>query len=173
MPSCWATRRASSTSATEQHPESDGPPHSLRVAPTTSWPSSTRSAAATEESTPPDIATSTRMRPVCHPDVPPDLTGHDFSGAATQRGDHPRHDGQGAVDVGPGGVVPQREADGPARQVVGHPHGGQHVARLEGATGARGPTGRADTPFAQGQQELFSFDAAQAEVEMSREDVHA
>ena len=36
MPSCWATRRASSTSATEQQPESEGPPHSLSVAPTTS-----------------------------------------------------------------------------------------------------------------------------------------
>src|ERR1700728_911891 len=66
MPSCWATRRASSTSATEQHPESDGPPHSLRVAPTTSWPASTSRAAATDESTPPDMATSTRTRAVCH-----------------------------------------------------------------------------------------------------------
>ena len=35
MPSCSATRRASSTSATEQQPESEAPPHSLRVAPTT------------------------------------------------------------------------------------------------------------------------------------------
>ena len=33
MPSCWATRRASSTSATEQQPESDGPPHNFIVAP--------------------------------------------------------------------------------------------------------------------------------------------
>ena len=31
------------------------------VTPTTSWPASTRSAAATDESTPPDIATSTRL----------------------------------------------------------------------------------------------------------------
>ena len=53
-------RRASSTSATEQQPVSLGPPHSFIVAPTTSHPSSRSSAAATDESTPPDMATSTR-----------------------------------------------------------------------------------------------------------------
>ena len=39
MSSCWATRRASSTSVTLQHPVSLSPPHSLIVTPTTSWPS--------------------------------------------------------------------------------------------------------------------------------------
>ena len=39
---------------------SEGPPHSFIVAPTTSWPASTIIAAATDESTPPHIATSTR-----------------------------------------------------------------------------------------------------------------
>ena len=58
-----ADPRASSTSATEQHPESDGPPHSFIVAPTTSWPSWSIKAAATDESTPPDMATRTRIRP--------------------------------------------------------------------------------------------------------------
>jgi hypothetical protein len=38
MPSWSATRRASETSASEQHPESPAPPHSFIVAPTTSWP---------------------------------------------------------------------------------------------------------------------------------------
>ena len=33
MPSTWATRRASSTSAAEQHPESDSPPQSRSVQP--------------------------------------------------------------------------------------------------------------------------------------------
>ncbi len=61
MSSCRATRRASSTSATEQQPLSEGPPHSLSVAPTTSWPASARMAAATEESTPPDMATRIRI----------------------------------------------------------------------------------------------------------------
>ena len=39
MSSCWATRRASSTSATLQQPVSLSPPHSRIVTPTTSWPS--------------------------------------------------------------------------------------------------------------------------------------
>ncbi len=56
MPSRSATRRASSTSATEQQPESLSPPHNFIVTPVTSCPASSRSAAATEESTPPDIA---------------------------------------------------------------------------------------------------------------------
>jgi hypothetical protein len=62
MPSRSATRRASSISATEQQPASVGLSHSRSVTPTTSWPSSTRSADATEESTPPDMAASTFIR---------------------------------------------------------------------------------------------------------------
>src|SRR5438477_11094432 len=60
MPSCCATRRASSISDTEQQPGVSGPPSQRRmVAPTTSWPCSSNSAAAIDESTPPDIATRT------------------------------------------------------------------------------------------------------------------
>ena len=61
MSSCWATRRASSTSDTLQQPVSLSPPHSRIVTPTTSWPSPASSAAATDESTPPLIATITFM----------------------------------------------------------------------------------------------------------------
>ena len=61
MPSCAATRRASSTSAALQHPESLSPPHSLSVTPVTSWPSACSTAAATDESTPPLIITRTRL----------------------------------------------------------------------------------------------------------------
>ena len=56
MPSCWATRRASSTSDTEQQPVSLSPPHSFIVTPTTSWPARCSSNAATDESTPPLMA---------------------------------------------------------------------------------------------------------------------
>ena len=63
MSSWAATRRASSESLTVQQPavgaSPEGPCHILRVAPMTSWPSSFIRAAATDESTPPDIATST------------------------------------------------------------------------------------------------------------------
>ena len=61
MSSCCATRRASSTSAIEQHPVSLSPPQSRIVMPTTSWPASINSAAATDESTPPLNAIRTFM----------------------------------------------------------------------------------------------------------------
>ena len=48
----------------------------------------------------------------------------------------------------------------PRASVVGHAHGRQHVARLEGAAGARGSPRGTDAPFAQGQQELLALDAA-------------
>src|SRR5258708_39436601 len=65
MSSSEATRRASSTALSEQHPpcfaDSSVSPrgHCCSVTPTTSWPWACRSAAATDESTPPDIATAT------------------------------------------------------------------------------------------------------------------
>src|SRR5438128_10745324 len=67
MPSSRATRRASSTASLPQHEpnrrvgSSDSfQGHTRMVTPTTSTPRSTRSAAATDESTPPDIPTTTR-----------------------------------------------------------------------------------------------------------------
>src|SRR6185503_5377281 len=57
------TRRASFTESREQQGRSGRSPSwqkSFIVAPTTSYPCSTSIAAATDESTPPDIATSTR-----------------------------------------------------------------------------------------------------------------
>src|SRR6266852_4489921 len=63
-----ATRRASSTAEREQQPpwRADSSVsrrgHCCRVTPTTSWPCACRSAAATEESTPPDIATAILKR---------------------------------------------------------------------------------------------------------------
>src|SRR5437868_12052166 len=66
MPSRVATRRASSTASREQHPWclsksraaiSFG--HNCSVTPKTSWPSSRIIAAATDESTPPLMATAT------------------------------------------------------------------------------------------------------------------
>ena len=52
--------RLSSTSDTEQQPRSPLPPHSFMVTPTTWCPASASRAAARDESTPPDMATSTR-----------------------------------------------------------------------------------------------------------------
>ncbi len=67
MSSCWATRRASSTSATQQQPVSLSPPHSRIVTPSTSWPWSSSTAAATDESTPPLIASRTFTSPPTSP----------------------------------------------------------------------------------------------------------
>src|SRR5260370_16992373 len=62
MPSTDATRRASSTAFREQHPpwraasSESSRGHCWSVTPTTSWPCACSNAAATDESTPPDIA---------------------------------------------------------------------------------------------------------------------
>src|SRR6266568_6570214 len=62
-----ATRRASSTAESEQHPpwraasSESSRGHCCSVTPTTSCPCAWSSAAATDESTPPDIATATLM----------------------------------------------------------------------------------------------------------------
>src|SRR5437016_11071297 len=109
MPSCWATRLASSTSATEQQPESLGPPQSFMVAPTTSWPASRRSAAATDESTPPDMATST-----CTSALP--QAGHRFGNGL-----------EGELDLVVGAGPSQRQPQARQGLVLGHTHGGQHV----------------------------------------------
>src|SRR6185436_3948453 len=67
MPSVAATRRASSTASVPQHEPKRAEAsvascqgHTRIVTPTTSWPASLRSAAATEESTPPLIPTTMR-----------------------------------------------------------------------------------------------------------------
>src|SRR5262249_12917905 len=69
MPSRPATARASCRSSSAQQRPKDGPVPSVwswscMDTPTTSWPCSASRAAASEESTPPDIATTTRMEPV-------------------------------------------------------------------------------------------------------------
>src|SRR5688500_11776918 len=68
MPSVRATRRASSEASVPQQepkraaPSASGRVHTFMVTPTTSKPCSTSSAAATDESTPPDMPTTMRSR---------------------------------------------------------------------------------------------------------------
>src|SRR4249920_1817725 len=124
MPSCAATRRASSTSATLQQPESDSPPHSLRVTPVTSCPCSSRRAAATEESTPPLIATRTR-EPItpppwgarCSPGYPARPRSRRLPGAAQLR-DGSRDHVEGDVDVGVGRREPEAQPERRQRVVA-------------------------------------------------------
>src|SRR5215831_7035552 len=164
MPSCSATRRASSTSATEQQPESDSPPQSLRVVPTTSWPCSTSSAAATEESTPPDMATMTRTGPVCHRRSDRLTSANGSGGAQSTR--RCRHDGERPVDVVLRGVVSERETNGTSRPCGRDAHGGEDVTWLEGTAGARRAAGRADSPAGESDQQLLPIDPGQADVQV-------
>src|SRR5688572_20808005 len=108
------------------------------VAPTTSYPCSTRRAAATELSTPPDMATSTFSR-----------TAEDSRELAHLLDDRGEDLG-GPLDVGPGGAVPEAEADGAERELPRHPHGGEHVRRLDRPRGA----GRASRDGDPGQVEV-------------------
>src|SRR5436309_2498005 len=117
MPSWAATRRASSTSATLQQPESDSPPHSLSVTPVTSWPAARSRAAATDESTPPLMATSTRTS----------APGGDGAagGPAGQSLDAGGDHAHGLVDLGLGGGPADGQAHRRPGQIGGQAHGRQ------------------------------------------------
>src|SRR5262249_22698679 len=100
----------------------------------TSWPSSARRAAATEESTPPDIATTTRT--VTLPTVPHRLgVGRLLARErqVTKLLNQTRQDVKHAVDLGVRREEPQAEPKRVLRTVGGKAHGPQHVRRLEGA----------------------------------------
>src|SRR5262245_50832929 len=137
MPSCAATRRASSTSLTLQQPESDSPPQSLSVTPVTSWPCSSSNAAATDESTPPLIATSTRSAVPCpftlspwgvrySPDCPsegrPARSRSRRRAGAAQLLDRARDDVERDVDVVVGAGESEAQTDRRERAVARQPH---------------------------------------------------
>src|SRR5215211_8706356 len=118
MPRVSATRRASSASARVQQPlpwtwRWPGVSASFRWTPVTSQPASTASAAATDESTPPLIATRTWLLTGLPPAVrgrPGDdrsprrpLRGQDLEGLG--------HGGHGGVHVGLGRGVAKAEPD--------------------------------------------------------------
>ena len=86
------------------------------------------------------------------------------------RGHHGGDDGEGAVDVGIGRAIPQREAERTCRQPGRDAHGGEDVAGLERAAGARRPARDADALLAEGHQELFPLDTRHAQVQVARED---
>src|SRR5579875_116244 len=145
MPRRSATRRASATSASEQHPESDSPPHSFKVAPTTSWPSSSRRAAATEESTPPDMATSTR-------------TGSVSQAPGAQLRDGTGNGLEGVVDLlGPTGGA-EAEAQCAACLARREADGREHVALLVRPARARRADRGGDAPGVEGEEELLALD---------------
>src|SRR5215212_6321107 len=162
MPRVSATRRASSASARVQQPlpctwRCPGVSASFRWTPVTSHPASTANAAATDESTPPLIATSTwsltapppagSSRPAARRSRCRVLRGQDLEG--------PGDGGRGGVHVGLGRAVAQAEPDRlPGRHRV-PPHGHQHMRGRYRSTGTRRPRrARHPVPVQQQQQVL-------------------
>ena len=68
-------------------------------------------------------------------------------------------------------AVPQCEAEGAGGQLGGDAHGGEDVARLEGAAGTGRPARDAHPLLAEGDQQLLPLDARDAQVQVPREDV--
>src|SRR6202050_3596195 len=102
MPITSDARRASRASSRVQQPRAPvrydwGLPESARCTPVTSWPASAARAAATAESTPPDIAASTRSRVIgfermrhgTHPGPAGTLRAGRRQGAGMQQGPTP------------------------------------------------------------------------------------
>src|SRR5438128_3615151 len=95
--------------------------------PITSWPAATARAAATALSTPPLMATTTRLRPLM------ELRRRFSARLRHQRRQQLEH----AVDVGRGGGRPYAEAHPVARRVAVASHREQHVRGLGRPGGAR------------------------------------
>ena len=144
MSSCWATRRASSTSATLQQPVSLSPPHRRIVTPTTSCPSRASSAAATDESTPPLMATITFTR------VPP------CAGATWPRR---RRSPSTASSTSASVVVrPSVRRSAPAAHDAVDAHRGEDVRRVHRPAGARRRGRRADAGLVEQVQQRLALD---------------
>src|SRR5690554_2070332 len=106
-------------------------------------------AAATAESTPPDMAASTRM--------PPILTGGGVGLPGT--GDRPgQHLGQ-PRDVGAGRRVAEREPQGRGRVVGTAPHGEEDLAGLVDAGTAGGADGGVDAVLVEEEQHVVGAGA--------------
>ena len=123
---------------------------SARWMPVTSWPASTARAAATAESTPPDMAATTFIG----------LTGVRRPGALDDRADRLDE----GVDVGLGGGVAEREAQRVPRGLLVAAHREQHVGGLRHA-GRAGRPGRAlDAAGVEQHQQRVALAAGEAEV---------
>src|SRR6266540_6022950 len=138
------------------------------VAPTTSYPSSTRIAAATELSTPPDMATRTRSattppRPIADCGFriadwkrdrrirnPQSAIRNCSISSVQDRGQRPdlfdnlRERTHHRLHVLRRVLLAEREPQRRDAQLAGHPHGGEHVRGLDRPGAARGARGARD-----------------------------
>ena len=125
-----AARRASRASSSVQQPRAPvrndcGLLDSARCTPVTSWPASTARAAATAESTPPDIAARTLTRLRASPWRPRPLAG--LAGALDDRADRRRATASTSAAVE---VWPRENRSEPRASASGDAHREQHVAGL-------------------------------------------
>ncbi len=151
-----AARRASLASSMVQQPRAPerydaGLRDSARWMPVTSCPASAARAAATAESTPPDMAATTshhRLRRLA--DRARSTTGPIASTRAST---------SAAVEV-----WPEREAQRVAGLLVGAPHGQQHVRGLRDAGGAGGAGRALDAASVEQHQQRVAVAAREAQV---------
>src|SRR5688572_17431045 len=118
----------------------------------TSWPCAARSAAATEESTPPDIATTTRMSPCSNSCDRPQFL------------DDRRHLREEIINIRVGVPGAQTDPDRVLGAVRGEAHCAQDVRRLEGTGRARGTRGHRDPFEIERNQERLRLDSFEADV---------
>ena len=171
MPSTSAARRASPASSIEQQPRApDRYERGLRLrarcTPVTSWPSSTARAAATAESTPPDMAaiTLTTRSSLCRKVLRTRLAGQSPLVDRGERCDE-------RVDVGLGGGVPEAEPQRSARCGIVVAHRQQHVAGLGNAGIAGGTGGALDALGVQQHQHRVALAAGEGDVDDVRQPV--
>src|SRR5688572_12494135 len=122
----------------------------------TSCPSRTRRAAATELSTPPDIATRTRLRTAEHRGELADLL------------DHLGEDLRDPRDVGGGALVPEGETKSAQREIARDAHRRHHVRRLHRSGGTRAAARGTDPLKVEVHQESFAVRARDREAEDMR-----
>src|SRR5215475_12538075 len=165
MPITSAARRASLASSSVQQPRAPvryelGLRDKARCTPVTSWPASAALAAATAESTPPDMAA--RMRRVVIVFRIGGSAGgpagplHDLDDDRTER-----------VYVGLLGRVAKRETQRrPGPRVVGA-HSQQHVTRLGNACGAGGAGRAGNPPRVEQHQQRVTLAAREGEMRVA------
>src|SRR4051794_15550322 len=166
MPITSAARRASLASSSVQHPRAPerydfGLRERARWMPVTSWPASAARAAATAESTPPDIAARTRISAPFSTRRP----------RREARGPRPLDDRPDRLDqrrhVRLGRGVAEREAQRGARLLVAAAHGEQDVRRLRYAGVARRPGRAFDPARVEQHQERVALAAGEGEVRVA------
>src|SRR2546427_6226145 len=114
----------------------------------TSYPASTSNAAATELSTPPDIATRTRSLTAPHPPTS-SRSSMQHGGQGPNLFDDLRERSNHRVHVLRGVVLAEREPQRRDAELAGHAHRRQHMRGLDrpgaaGRPGGTGDTGRSE-----------------------------